>query len=94
MNAKGWQFWLNLLKGWDFPPVIVGVVRAVISASVLAGLAALNTQVHLIDWTHFGVIASPIVSAATGSAWAGADQRIDPDQNTITSKADQTEVRK
>lgn len=93
MNATSFGQWItNLLKGWGFPPIAVGIVRAVLSAAILAGLAALNVQLHMIDWGHF-VSASVPITALLGSGWGVADQRIDPTQNDVQTMAAQKDVR-
>ena len=45
----------KLLKGWDFPPITVGMVRGVIEAVVLGALGGLNQALGVLDWGQFAI---------------------------------------
>jgi hypothetical protein len=80
----------DLLKGWNFPPYIVGIVRGAIEAGVLAALAVLGTNMNeiasFLPELPSGIGTGEITTASLG-LWllrtleAQADQIIDPMQN-------------
>lgn len=85
---------VDVIRGWNFPPALVGIVRGAIEAAVLAGLAVIGTNfdtlINLLPQSidnalnAFGVTEVMLISGgfwALRSAEALADQYIDPNQN-------------
>lgn len=75
----------NLLKGWGYSPLIVGIVRGVIGTAIAAGIGALIVQLNLLDWGQYAPF-SPIVLGFLRSLEAAADQKIDPAQNVTAER--------
>jgi len=86
---------LNILKGFNVPPVVVGLVRGALEAAVLAGLGFLGANTEAIqDIVPAGVevlLSNYGITEAIMVFWVGwsirtlesvADQHIDPTQNT------------
>jgi len=67
---------MNILRGIDLPPAIVGIARGVVEAAVMAGLVALVTAVGAFDWGDKAYLA-PVVLFALRSVEGFADH-IDP----------------
>jgi type II secretory pathway component PulK len=79
---------IDMLKGIDVPPVVVGIARGAVEAAVLAALAVvgMNMDAIVAVLPELPVDVSDVTLAAGGwwlvralEAWA--DQRIDPAQN-------------
>lgn len=96
---------VDVVRGWNFPPALVGIVRGAIEAAVLAGLAVIGTNfdtlINLLPQSidnalnAFGVTEVMLISGglwALRSAEALADQYIDPNQNRNADRRAKTPV--
>lgn len=85
---------VDVVRGWNFPPALVGIVRGALEAAVLAGLGVISINVDsLVNMlpqsidnalSSIGITDVLLVSGALWSlrsAEALADQFIDPNQN-------------
>lgn len=80
----------DLLRGWNFPPIVVGIVRGAIEAGVLAALAVIGMNMDelvsalpplLPQISGSGVTVASIGYWLVRTLEAQADQHIDPMQN-------------
>lgn len=75
----------NLLKGWGYSPLTVGVVRGAIGAAVAAAAGALVVSLTTADWGQYAPF-SPIVLLVLRTIEAQFDQQIDPAQNVTAER--------
>lgn len=75
----------DLLKGWNFSPIVVGIVRGAIEAGVLATLGVLSVELSTLDWGQYAAF-SPVVLLGLRTIEAQADQIIDPKQNRTAER--------
>lgn len=75
----------DLLKGWNFPPIIVGLVRGALGAGVLAAVGYAAVQLEALEWGEYAALA-PVVLFVLRTIEAQADQLIDPQQNRTAER--------
>jgi len=84
---------LDILKGIDVPPRLVGIARGAVEAAVLAALAVIGANVdEIASWLPALPHLDGVDIATASLLWfvvrwleSEADQRIDPDQNRRTN---------
>lgn len=75
----------NLLKGWGYSPLVVGIVRGALGAAIAAGAGALIVSLTSADWGQYAGF-SPVVLLILRTIEAQFDQSIDPAQNVTAER--------